>query len=77
MTKAEFYRNARTNLPGPMAGVRVVEATTTLAGPLCAATLADLGADVIKVETPEGEVNRRLPRCYWNEGQLRTCDHQP
>ena len=47
MTKAEFYRNARTDLPGPMASVRVVEATTTLAGPLCAATLADLGADVI------------------------------
>ena len=61
MTKAEFYRNARTDLPGPMAGVHVVEATTTLAGPSCAATLADLGADVIKVETPQGDVWRRLP----------------
>jgi formyl-CoA transferase len=41
--------------------VHVVEATTTLAGPSCAATLADLGADVIKVETPQGDVTRRLP----------------
>ena len=64
MTKAEFYRHARTDLTGPLAGVRVLEATTTAAGPICSATLADLGADVIKVEMPAGEVNRRLPPFY-------------
>jgi formyl-CoA transferase len=64
MTKADFYRDARTDLTGPLAGVRVLEATTTAAGPICSATLADLGADVIKVEVPTGEVNRRLPPFY-------------
>ncbi len=32
MTKAEFFRDARNDLSGPLAGVRVVEATTTAAG---------------------------------------------
>jgi formyl-CoA transferase len=61
LTKDEFFRRARTDLTGPLAGVRVVEATTTWAGPMCACVLADFGADVIKVELPEGEVARRLP----------------
>jgi formyl-CoA transferase len=59
--KSEFYREARSDLAGPLAGVRVVEAATTWAGPMCGCLLADFGADVIKVEPPGGDVTRRLP----------------
>jgi len=61
MDKAEFYRSARTDGAGPLAGLRVLEATTTWAGPLCGCLLADFGADVVKVEHPGGEVARRSP----------------
>jgi hypothetical protein len=44
-----FFREARTDLDGPLHGVRVLEVATTWAGPRCAALLADYGADVIKV----------------------------
>ncbi len=61
MDKAEFFANARHDLAGPLAGLRVLEATTTWAGPMCGCLLADFGADVVKVEHPEGEIARRSP----------------
>jgi len=61
MDKSAFFKNARSDLTGPLAGLRVIEATTTWAGPMAGCVLADYGADVIKVEHPDGEVIRRLP----------------
>ncbi|MFM7704078.1 MAG: CaiB/BaiF CoA transferase family protein [Rubrivivax sp.] len=46
--------------PQPLAGLRVVEFTHMVMGPTCGMVLADLGAEVIKVEPVEGEGTRRL-----------------
>jgi formyl-CoA transferase/CoA:oxalate CoA-transferase len=53
-------------LNGPLEGIRVLDLSRHLAGPFAAMTLGDLGADVIKVETPgSGDDTRRFPP-YWN-----------
>lgn len=44
----------------PLAGIRVVEAASYISGPFAGLTLADLGADVIKVEPPRGDPYRRF-----------------
>jgi crotonobetainyl-CoA:carnitine CoA-transferase CaiB-like acyl-CoA transferase len=52
---------------GPLAGVRVVDFSSVVSGPLCAQILGDLGADVVKVEALEGDTTRRLGP-PWKDG---------
>lgn len=47
-------------MPGPLQGVRIVDMTSVLMGPFAAQMLGDLGADVIKVEAPQGDITRAI-----------------
>ena len=61
-------------MTGSYAGLRVIDFSTTIAGPHCARMLADMGAEVIKIETSEGETMRTRPPvrngCSTTFGQL-------
>ena len=46
--------------PGPLAGLRIIDMTSVLMGPFATQALGDMGADVIKVEAPQGDLVRQI-----------------
>src|SRR3546814_15193548 len=57
---ARPWRRCGSNMPGPLEGVRIIDLTTVLMGPYATVMLGDMGADVIQVEPPQGDLVRSL-----------------
>ena len=66
-TRSDQIENSEGNvdLPLPLSGIRVLEITNLIAGPIAGRLLADLGADVLKLEPPTGDISRPIGRTYF------------
>lgn len=61
---------------GPLSGIRILEVGTMLAGPYATMMLADLGAEVTKIEPPTGDISRQVSDTYFaslNRGKRSVC----
>jgi crotonobetainyl-CoA:carnitine CoA-transferase CaiB-like acyl-CoA transferase len=61
---------------GPLAGIRILEVGVMLAGPYATMLLADLGAEVVKIEPPGGEISRQVSDSYFaslNRNKRSVC----
>ena len=60
-------------MPGPLEGVRVLDFTTMVAGPVATMMLADQGAEVIKIEPPRGDLMRHLSQRPQRDAAFFLC----
>lgn len=67
-TSAE--RTTNTDPQGPLTGIKVIDLSSYLAGPFACTLLADMGAEVVKVEPPAGDTLRQFPSTIPNESRV-------
>jgi len=68
-TQSAFTHAGRTGSPGPLDGVRVLDLSAYIAGPYGCTLLADQGADVLKIEPPDGDNLRKYPSTLRDESR--------